>query len=81
MEIEIKKKRYSGKGVSLFFVSGFCSFGDLTPFVVHFEVVSMDQFGDRDDLKTLFLQSFQDGIQYLRGVFGIVVEEDDGAIA
>ena len=49
--------------------------------MVHFEVVSMDQFGDRDDLKTLFLQSFQDGIQYLRGVFGIVVEEDDGAIA
>ena len=62
-------------------IASFSCFRDLPSFVVHFKFAPVDEFGNGDDIKPFVFQPFQDGIQYLRGVLGIVMEEDDGAVA
>lgn len=49
--------------------------------MIHLEILSMNQLGNRHNLKPLFLDSLENRVQYLRGVFRIIVEQNDGAIA
>lgn len=49
--------------------------------MIHLEILSMNQLGNRHNLKPLFLDSLENRVQYLRGVFRIIVEQNDGTIA
>ena len=49
--------------------------------MIHLEILPMNQLGNRHNLKPLFLDSLENRVQYLRGVFRIIVEQNDGAIA
>ena len=49
--------------------------------MIHLEILPMNQLGNRHNLKPLFLDSLENRVQYLRGVFRIIVKQNDGAIA
>ena len=49
--------------------------------MIHLEILPMNQLGNRHNLKPLFLDSLENRVQHLRGVFRIIVEQNDGAIA
>ena len=49
--------------------------------MIHLEILPMNQFGNRHNLKALFPDSLENRVQHLRGVFRVIVEKDDGAVA